>query len=72
MKTAIAKRDAAPSPEPTAMRFREMLTSDLPESYVLIGVYGGTSTFPLCTFFVLRNWWEGFRVAPEISFEDAK
>ncbi len=39
----------------------------LPASYALIGLYGGTSEFPLTTFFVLRDWWELFLANPEFK-----
>jgi len=49
--------------------FREIpvCEENLPSSYVLIGLYGGTSNFPMTTFFVLRPWWDLFKADPEIK-----
>jgi hypothetical protein len=54
------------------LRFEEMSNvKGLPDSYVLIAVYPGTSAFPLACFFVLKVWWERFRSEPEIVFGSA-
>lgn len=53
------------------MRFEEIPGfPGLPESYVMIAVYGGTSSFPLTTFLVLECWWQAFKLNPEVSFTD--
>lgn len=51
------------------MRFEEVVNvPGLPESYVMVAVYGGTSQFPLTTFFVLDAWWQEFKLHPEVLF----
>lgn len=39
----------------------------MPESYVTVAVYGGTSNFPLTTFSVLSGWWEMFCENPDLT-----
>lgn len=38
----------------------------LPESYVHVAFYGGTSNFPMGSFYVLSEWWNRFKTDPEI------
>ena len=55
------------------IRFKELSGEGLvPDSYVLIGMYGGNSNFPLGCFYVLANWWELFVANPEITFDISK
>lgn len=54
------------------LRFEALIAPTLPKEYVLIGVYGGTSKFPMGTFYVLRCWWESFRLDHEFVFVDSK
>ncbi len=54
------------------IRFEELpRPAKLPESYVLIAFYGGTSNFPMGSFYVLSPWWQTFKADPEIVIEPA-
>lgn len=49
------------------MRFEELPhPPTLPDSYVMIAFYGGTSNFPMGTFCVLSAWWDLFKDDAEI------
>jgi len=44
----------------------------LPASYVHLAFYGGTSNFPLGSFYVQSAWWDLLKLEPELVIEPAE
>ncbi len=44
----------------------------LPESYVHLAFYGGTSNFPLGSFYVQSAWWQMLQADPELVIVPAE
>ncbi len=44
----------------------------LPDSYVHVAFYGGTSNFPMGSFYVQSAWWDAFKADPELMIVPAE